>query len=268
MRAATIIIPLLNQVDIWLEQALRSALAQTVSCEVIVVTSRDTGESNREVLYRLQSRAPDLIVIQQPREGFAAGLNCGIQSASAPRAGLLLSDDWLEPMAAEACLGHSADIVSTGRTGYAADGITRVAFPRGLLTREEYDRQPDLERKARVLGHFFLFNKQKLAEVGGFDETLGDSPGIDDYDFIWTMLEHHATVSIVEERLYNYRDHAGERLTTRDPRDMAATMNRILAKHNVTGSRAEELLARHAKWFGRTIEAVLGEQEAGGGRDR
>ena len=255
--AATLILPLLNQVDAWLDQAVRSALAQTVPCEVIVVISARTGQSNRETLTRLQRDFPGLSITQPPREGFAAGLNHGIQSASTERVGLLFSDDWLEPAAVEESLRHCADIVSTGRTLYAADAMTPLEPAPRILTKEAYDRQPDLERQAKWLGHFLLFQKRKVLEVGGLDESLGDSPGIDDYDLLWNLLEHGASVSIVEKSLYNYRDHAGDRLTTRRREDMIATMKRILAKHHVAGQRAEELLAQHAKWFGRPMHEVM-----------
>jgi len=32
---------------------------------------------------------------------------------------------------------------------------------------------------------------------------------------IWVLLEHGATVAIVEQQLYNYRDHHGDRLSLR-----------------------------------------------------
>lgn len=255
--AATLIIPLLNQEDAWLDQAVRSALAQTVPCEILVVISARTGQSNRDTLTRLQRSDPALRAIQPPKEGFAAGLNHGIQSASTERVGLLLSDDWLAPAALEECLRHCADIVSTGRTFYAADGMTPLEPAPRILTQEAYDRLPDLERRAKWLGHFLVFQKRKLLEVGGLDESLGDSPGIDDYDLLWTLLEDGASAAIVEKSLYNYRDHAGDRLTTRRREDMIATMQRILAKHHVAGQRAEELLAQHARWFGRPMYEVM-----------
>lgn len=94
-------------------------------------------------------------------------------------------------------------IVCTGLNTYLADGITLVSQACYTPTIEEFDAAPDLERKASYLKHFFLFKKTALDAVGGLDETLGDSPGIDDYDLIWTLLEHDASVGIVGDRLYN-----------------------------------------------------------------
>jgi len=255
--AASIIIPVLNQVNEYLEQAVRSAAGQSVPCETIVVTSARTGESNRALLRNLNETLTAVTVVQQERPGFGAALNQGLRAASCARVAFLPSDDWLEPDAVEECLRHDADIVSTGRTGYDAAGVKKLSTGRGQALWEEYQRKPDFEAKARYLGYFFLFRKEKVLEAGGVDETIGDSPGIDDYDLIWTMLENGASVAIVEKRLFNYRDHPGDRLTLRDPEDMRATMRRILAKHDLTGKRAEEVLESHARWFGVTIQAVL-----------
>ena len=114
---ASLVIPLLSQMDSWLEQCVSSALRQTVACEVIVVTSPRTPASNREVLARAQARHPELRIIErEPQMRFAAALNLGIRSVTTPRFGILLTDDWLEPTAVEKCLTYDADIVSTGQT--------------------------------------------------------------------------------------------------------------------------------------------------------
>ncbi len=256
--AAAILIPVLKQVEAWLVQCVSSALRQSVPCEVLVLTSPLTPQGNLRILAHLQRSAPRLTVLKQEARGFAAALNLGIRAAAAPRVGFLLSDDWLDSTAVEECLRSSADIVSTGLAIYAADGVTRIAGATRTLSIEEYDRKPDLEQKAAYLRHFFLFQKRILEAVGGLDESLGDSPGIDDYDLPWVLLEHGASVAIVGKNLYHYRDHQGDRLTTGKRQDMVATMEKILTKHQVTGEQKERLLGSKARWFGRPIQAVLG----------
>lgn len=254
---ATLIIPVLQQKDAWLEQAVTSAVDQSVACEVLVVTSPHTGPSNLRTLSRLQQTAPNLNILQQTRKGFAAAINQGIENASASRVGWLLSDDWLEPDAIEQSLLSSVDVVSTGLTTYAADGVTRVIEASPVLTQEEYEGKTDLEEKADYLGHMFLIGRKLLLEAGGLDESLGDSPGVDDYDLIWVLLEQGASVSIVEKRLYNYRDHEGERLTLRKRSDMIRTLEKILRKHKIKGEHLQQLLDRKSKWCGRPIHQVL-----------
>jgi hypothetical protein len=73
------------------------------------------------------------------------------------------------------------------------------------------------------------------------------------------LLEHGATVAIVERLLYNYRDHGGERLTLRPPEELRLTLGRILAKHGVKGAEHERLLAAKARWFGRPVHVAHAE---------
>ena len=258
---ATILIPVLRQEDAWLEQAIRSALDQTVSCEVLVVTQPPTPPGNRDVIRRLQAGAPDRLVVRPAPLGFAIALNTGFRAARAERVGLLLSDDWLDPRAVEACLSIPADIVSTGQVRWAADGRTELVALRRPVLRRRYDELPTLEARARYLTHFFLLRRDTVLAAGGADETLGDSPGIDDYDLIWTLLEHGASVGIVEEFLYHYRDHDRERLTLRPRAEMLATAARMLDKHGLTGAERERILALRAEWFGRPMHVVQAERD-------
>ena len=255
--AATIIVPLLRQRDEWVSQCLGSAVRQTVPCEVLVVVSHRTPASNLRAVSRVGSKAGNLIVLREEREGFPAAINTGIDAAACGRVGLLLSDDWLEPNAAEECLKYSEDIVSAGNTVYDAGGVTCLPLIKGIPSTSQFDRLQTLESKARYLSHFFLFQRAKLLEVGGLDETLGNTSGIDDYDLIWVLLEHGASVKVIERSFYNYRDHDGERLTLADPAEIAETMRRILRKHRMPEVELEQRLAKSARWFGRPIQDVL-----------
>lgn len=258
---ATILIPVLRQQDAWLEEAVRSALGQTVPCEVLVVTAPSTPASNLAVVERLGAEAPERLVLRTAAAGFPVALNVGFRAARTSRVGLLLSDDWLEPTAVEACLPVPADIVSTWHRKYAADGVTEFENLQRRLTMRQFEERPTLEAKARYLTHFFLLSRAKVLEVGGADETLGDSPGIDDYDLIWVMLEHGATVGIVERFCYHYRDHAGERLTTRRKEELLVTAAKTLDKHGLAGEERERVLTSRARWFGRPVHVVRAELE-------
>ncbi len=258
---ATVLIPVLRQEDAWLDQAIRSALDQTAPCEVLVVTQPPTPPGNLDVIRRLRAGAPDRLAVHPAPRGFARALNTGFRAARAARVGLLLSDDWLDPRAVEACLAVPADIVSTGQVRWAADGRTELTALRRPVLRRRFAELSTLEAKARYLTHFFLLRRDKVLAVGGADETLGDSPGIDDYDLIWVLLEHGASVGIVEEFLYNYRDHDRERLTLRPRSEMLATAARTLDKHGLTGPERERILALRAEWFGRPVHVVQTERE-------
>lgn len=256
--SAAIVLPVLRQVPEYLERSVRSALDQTVKGEVIVVVSPHTPAPERQVLETAQRgpRSDRLRIVERTRSGFAAAINEGIAATDAQRIGLLLSDDWLERDALEASLAHAADIVSGGKTHWRADGRTRIPGIGGLRTAEGYRQRSTDHERAVYLTHFFLFRRSTVEAVGGLDETIGDLAGVDDLDLPWSMLERGATVAFVGRSLYHARDHEGERLTLRDQSHAVACLERILVKHGVPEAERPEMLERHGRWYGRTIEAV------------
>lgn len=253
---ASIVIPLLDQVDEWLNQCVRSALLQTVRCEVIVVLSPKTRTSNLRLLDDLKLEFDNLRILARDVMGFPGALNAGFKAASASRVGLLLSDDWLDGRAVEVTLPYDSDIVSSGNRVWDAAGKTIFKDVSRTPCTADFLRRDTLERKASYLQHFFLFRKAKLNEVGGADESLGDFPGIDDFDMIWVLLEHGATVAIVEEQLYNYRDHDGDRLSLRPLGEAAAVLERILDKHGVLDPERTIILKEHSRWYGHQLHRV------------
>jgi GT2 family glycosyltransferase len=252
---ATIVIPLLVQRDDWLRQCVVSALQQTVPSEVIVVVSPRTKRSNLNILEQLGKLHRNLrVVAERPDRGFAGAINAGLWSALTERVGLLLSDDWLEPSAVEESMKFSTDIVSTGTIAYASDG--RSIIDDRPLTQAQYNQRLSLEEKASYLSHFFLFQRKKVLEIGGVDESIGNT-GADDYDLIWTLLEHGATVSVVGRSLYNYRDHGEERLSLRNREEQVRNLEKILDKHSVSAHDRNAIVAKHSRWYGKPIQVVL-----------
>jgi glycosyltransferase involved in cell wall biosynthesis len=259
---ATIIIPLKRQKDEWLDQCVQSALRQTAPCELIVVRSAVTPASNLQLLETRRSKYSHLrVLVEQTPGSFPGAINLGIRSATTSRIGLLLSDDWLEPETIAHCIPFTEDIVCTGLTTFFADGVTVHPAASETLTMARYSELQSLQERASYLQHFFLFQREALIHAGGLDETIGNFPGIDDYDLIWTLLERSATVSIVEQRLYNYRDHEGERLTLADAGEAVRNLEKILRKHRVPSPQLEQLLKDHSRWYGRPIHQVLAEDD-------
>jgi glycosyltransferase involved in cell wall biosynthesis len=259
---ASIIIPLKRQRDAWLEQCVRSATTQTAECEVIVIHSVETPASNVAILAAIAEERCNLRVVVEEKPGsFPAAINLGIRLATAPRIGLLLADDWLEPDAVERCLPIEADIVATGHTIYFGDGVTVQEGAGQIPSMAEYRALPAIEARAAYLEHFFLFRKEALEQVGGLDESIGNFPGIDDYDLIWTLLESRATVGLVEAPLYNYRDHDEERLTLADSRQASANLAKILRKHGIPEEEIPGRVRDASRWYGRPIHQVIADSK-------
>ncbi len=258
---ATIVVPLLRQVDQWLDQALQSALLQSVSTEVVVVRSERTPPSNLQILTGLAKHFVNLSVLLRDKpESFPGAINKGIRYAKSERVGLLLSDDWLDEHAVAECLLNNSDIVSTGSVVYFPDGgVNERACRRRSIN--EFNSLSTLEERANYLGHFLMFRRQFVLDAGGLDESIGNYPGIDDFDLLWTLLERQAIVSIVEKQLYHYRDHDGERLTLQDEAVMIENFKKILRKHGVAEDDVSGIVGRYSRWFGKPIYRVMNDSE-------
>jgi glycosyltransferase involved in cell wall biosynthesis len=257
---AAIVVPVRAQRDDFLAHCLDSAVGQTASCQILVVTSDHTPRSNLDVIHDYQARFPNLVALPRQRPSFAAAINTGIEAAEAPRVGLLLSDDWLDASAVERCLTREADIVSTNMAIYEETGTQRLPL-RTPRSQAGYDRLSDLQERAIYLSHFLLFRRDRLLSIGGVDETIGNV-GPDDFDMIWSLLEVGASAAIVEEALYCYRDHTGERLTLRPSDDQVRDLEKVLDKHGVVGAERERSIARHSRWFGRTLQEVVASRKS------
>lgn len=252
---ATIIIPVLEQNPDWLDRCVKSALAQSVPTEVIVVHAQRTPRAQLTQLNRLAATNPVLRVLEEQSPGFAGALNTGIRAASATRVGLLLSDDWIEPTAVEETTAVDADIVSTGLNVYDADGCTCFHSLARTPTLEAFQNCASIERRAAYLEHFLLFRKSTLLASGGVDESVGLT-GADDFDLIWTLLENGASVAVLPRKLYCYRDHDDDRLSLRSRRDQLRDLSRILAKHGIEGRERWRLLREHSRWFGQPVHVA------------
>ncbi|HLX28331.1 MAG TPA: glycosyltransferase [Casimicrobiaceae bacterium] len=259
---ASIVVPLLRQPLAWLTQCVQSALRQTVPCEVLVVVSPRTPADLLQALAEWRHVAPTLSVLPETGTGFAAALNTGIRACRTKRIGFLLSDDWLESEAVETCLAHEADIVSTGLRVFAEDGEAQFASLHRRPSQARYQALPSIDRRAAYLEHFFLFRREALMKVGGVDETIG-STGVDDFDLVWTLLEQAASVVVVPDQVYNYRDHGRERLTLRAPALQLRDLGKILDKHHVREEARERMLREHAVWFGAPVHVVAERLAAG-----
>jgi glycosyltransferase involved in cell wall biosynthesis len=263
--AATILVPLLRQVPDYLATALRSATEQTLPAEVLIVSSSATPASNTEMIEAFRRSNPGSVrVVELDGVGFARALNLGFREAASDRVALLFSDDWLEQTAVEATVAINADVVSGGKRIWRQDDDGELVLIREWVGSEsELGRQPTSELRASYVAHMLLLSRPRVLELGGVDESLGDVGGVDDFDLIWTMLDAGASVGFTEAPQYNLRDHGGERLTLRPRDQQLAALLRILDKHGVTDPvERDSIVARHSRWYGKTISAGLDELEA------
>ena len=245
---ASIVMPLKTQRDSWLEESVLSAVMQTAHCEVLVITSDLTPQSNLDVLSKLSKGHSNLKVLRRPSGAqFAGAINFGFESATCDRVCLLLTDDILELATVATCLSFDADIVTTARCGMNVDMTERLW--EGKADPVRYQKLKTIEERASYIGHFMLLNRALVLKIGGVDPNIGLT-GADDYDMVWTLLEAGASVKLIPEFLYRMRDHGETRLTMRDQNAQVADLRKILAKHGICEEDIERLVEAKKKWYG------------------
>ena len=161
-----IVIPCFNQKR-FLPKAIDSARAQTVApTEIIVV---DDGSKQR--LTDVVDAYPEVRLIRQENRGLAGARNSGARAATSDKLIFLDADDLLHPNAIAAgieCFRSNPD------AAFIYGGFSIVT----RTSREDEYRPVDTHRdlvRTNWIGMVgtVMFDRPKLLECGGFDESLG-----------------------------------------------------------------------------------------------
>jgi glycosyltransferase involved in cell wall biosynthesis len=211
----SIIVPAYN-VERYIGEAIRSALAQTsVKAEVIVV---EDGSSDRtaEAIARVGSD-PRLLVIRQANRGPSGARNTGLAAANGRYAGFLDGDDLWEPSKAArhvALMDTRPELDLTYSWWRTIDAAGRDT---GRVNRT---RVEDLPRGATFSGLLVenftgtastvVCRRSALEAARGFDVELRSNVDLD----LWLRVgaQRDGNIGLIEEVLTEYRVH-GEQIT-------------------------------------------------------
>jgi glycosyltransferase involved in cell wall biosynthesis len=194
----------------WLGAAVRSAIAQSLPHDEVIVVD----DGSRDVPERVLPRDPRIRLLAQPPSGIVAALELGRRHTAAPYLARLDCDDLALPGrldAQVAVLDANPDVVAVGGravTDGLPEGMRRyVTWVNGLQ---------DLHRELLVESPLFhpgtTLRARSLAEVGGYR----DGPFPEDYD-LWLRLARVGRLAAVPLDVVAWRDRPG-RLTRTDPR--------------------------------------------------
>jgi glycosyltransferase involved in cell wall biosynthesis len=190
----TIIIPSYGQAR-YLREAIESALAQTVKCEVIVVDDGSTDGS----LKIAEEYSDRLKVIKQVNKGLAAARNTGIMNATG---------DWILPLDADDILMVNCveRLIALNTTNPFADVLAPSFQTMGVVQEHiTLMQEPELEhfRTANRIGYFSAIRKSVLHEVGGYSSRMEE--GYEDYHLWFNLLTRGKKIVTTPEILVLYR---------------------------------------------------------------
>ena len=186
----TIVIPCFNHGE-YLAEAIESALAQTLPCEVIVVDDGSTDDT------AAVARRYPVKLIRQKNRGLPAARNAAVEIATTTHIMPLDADDLLEPACVETLLGKSRHAIVRATTQLFGDVNMPwlLEGPTTLAAQIEMNRAPACS----------LYPRAAWERVGGYDEAMVD--GYEDWDF-WTRVMHAGfPIETVDTVQWRYRKH-------------------------------------------------------------
>lgn len=189
-----------------LPRALESVFAQTYPNIELVVVDDGSTDDTQQVIEDFSKEHPILIIRNNDSMGAPGARNQGIEAASGEFVAGLDDDDEWHPerisylMAANredfACITSDVNLVYPSRE--------RVWKKDRLFTFNDllYSNQ---------VGNQVLVKKERIMEVGGFDERL---QAAQDYDLWLRLCKRYGPIRNVQEPLQNvYMDHGEEQIT-------------------------------------------------------
>lgn len=179
----------------YLQDAIESALQQTVPCEIIVVNDGSTDRS-LEVVKSYESKG--VRVINQVNKGLASARNTAIMNMSGDYLLPLDADDILlencvEKMN-EAIMAHGTDVVSPSFKSFGTSNGDIIL--NGIPNLKDFIQ-------ANRLPYFSAIKKEVLLEVGGYNPKM--IWGWEDYDLWLDIFKRGHSLCVLKDVLVLYR---------------------------------------------------------------
>lgn len=185
--------------------AVASALAQTHPAHEVIVVDDGSKDDPAGALGELADR---VTLIRKPNGGGASALNAGLAAASGDFLAILDADDGYDPrrlaaLAALAVARPDLDLITTDAS-FVVKGEPVSTFATHNSFATEDQRTAIFENC--FVGGWPAIRRERLLEIGGFDETLRTG-----YDWdCWTrLLLDGGGAGMVTEPYYEYHLHTG-----------------------------------------------------------
>lgn len=213
----SIIIPTYNHAA-YLGEAIRSALAQTVPVEVIVVDDGST-DGTPEVLAGIEDDR--LVVLMQRHKGVAAARNYGLQCALGEFVMFLDADDTIEPTKGElqmACMDDGIGWVLSDTRIVDVSGAVQLASERYDYKRKRLNGwiEPWLAVANFIPVHAPLIRKAALGDI-----RFPEDKSPEDWHFWWALAREARCRYTPAAILATYRKRPGGRNSTTPKREQS-----------------------------------------------
>lgn len=210
MPRVTLVVPVYN-VELYLEQCLRSAMTQTVRDIEIVVVNDGSPDGSQAIIDRLAGEDPRIVSIVQENGGYGKAVNTGIARATGDYLMVLESDDFLDPFALEVLLDRadrgSYDIIKGGFIREFSDGNTGRFSLEALTGRYEGEVRPTASPQVMTMESSIWSALHRLDFIRDQGITMLESRGAAYQDLVWKFETFALAkrVYFVDYPVYHYR---------------------------------------------------------------
>ena len=207
---------------LYLEQAIRSVLRQTLSDFELILVDDGSTDNSREIIEPYASNEK-IITVFQHNKGLNVTNNIALRAARGRYIMRLDADDWLDEHALRIlsdALERDPDVGLVFPDYYLVDQDGNIL---DLVRRDDLNQVTLLDRPGH--GACTMIRTQWLREAGGYDEAFRCQDGYD----LWLRFVGRYGVRNVNLPLFYYRRH-GKNLT-QDENRLLETRARILAEH-------------------------------------
>jgi glycosyltransferase involved in cell wall biosynthesis len=218
----SIIIPCYNY-GRFLEEAVESALAQTLPAAEILIVDDGSTDDSLEVA-RALAALPGVRLIEQTNQGAVATFNAGIRASAGEYFVVLSADDRLDPYFLERTVPRLRERpeVAYAYTAYRMFGARRRSLPALPYSARRLRLRPYISATA-------LVRRSAFDEVGGFPTTMAG--GVEDWDFFLSLAQRGRRAVAIPEILFHYRQHGGGNRNALTFRQVLAVRSRIYRNH-------------------------------------
>ena len=212
----------------FLAEAIDSILAQTYRPAQIIVVDDGSHDDPAQVVARYDGSVPPITFVRQENSGLSAARNAGLARAATDYIVFLDADDVLLPSALELgtqCLAADPDAgFAYGAYRLVDEHLQVTSGPHFRPLRQD-GRLALLHENIIGMHGAVIYDRQRLADAGGFDEELCRC---EDYDAFFRMAQDHA-VACHPGVVADYRMHSEN--MSMDPVEMLAWALKIHARY-------------------------------------
>lgn len=183
----------------YVAEALESVMAQTFPDWEVIVVDDGSPDNVADVVKAYTEKDSRIKFFHTDNHGVSAARNFAVSKSEGEYLLPLDADDTIEPAFLERCLccmrdEPSTDVVYTQWKFFGSTTRTRDLYPYTSYSREL------IENAIPVTA---LMRKPRFLEIGGYDEKM--LTGLEDWEFWLRYLDEDSKVTMLPERLLNYR---------------------------------------------------------------